>query len=91
MVAELREVPKQERWPPDPEIVKQLTDMLEDAKVGKIRAIAFAIVRADDGLEGGTATTGFVRNGASFYALSHAINYLKHRWDTYCDDPRFNA
>jgi len=75
-----------ERFEPDPDVVEECYKLLEMAKKGELRALAFATVLHDGLIDSGAAGSGFVVNGPTLFALSHAIGTLSRRWGHYCDN-----
>lgn len=89
MAADIRSLPREhtERFAPDPDVVRQLYELLQDAKSGKLRSVAYATVCHDGLSEWGLSGSGWVCSGSlDVYALNHAIGQLKRRWGRYCDE-----
>ena len=88
MPADVRPLLREHKEPfaPVPEVVEQCYKLLQEAKSGNLRALAYATVR-HDGLTEGIAAMGFSTGGspASVFPLTHAIELLRRRWLRYCD------
>lgn len=88
MAAQLIEAPKRERWEPVPAVVEHCYKLLELAKSGQLRAIAYAVVEAGDGEEDGWAYPGLAHASRTRFALSHAIRMLEEQWTETCQEAR---
>ena len=85
MSADVRQLHEhKERFAPDPQIVERCYALLEAAKRGELRGLAYVTVVHDGLTPGGEAGTGFVAGPGTLFALSHALRLLDHRWDRYC-------
>ncbi len=65
---------------PIPELVEELTKLLEEAKSGKLRAAAYALVYHEDGKPDGTVSHGWTRGPYTAFAVTEAIELLSWRW-----------
>lgn len=88
MSAEVRSIPVQHRvgFPPDPEVVKHIEDLLELAKSGKIRAVASAVVYHDGLVPDGEIGSGHCAPPGTRFALGYAISMLWYRFQKRCDE-----
>ena len=71
----------------DPEVVKFLEDLLDEAKAGKITGIAVAWVQPDDLSRAAYTQTSWAWTPGTYYAMTHAIAALHRRWGDRCDLP----
>jgi len=89
MSADIRSLPREhiERFAPDPNVVEHCYALLQAAKEGRLRGIAYATVSHDGLTEAALAASGFV-SPVQFgvFAMSHAIGMLTRRWGQYCDE-----
>ena len=83
-VTQLRQ--HKERFEPFKPLVEQLEALLEEAKAGRLRAAAVAIVRHDDLTPDAETTAFIVQAPGTYHATSHAIQGLVRRWGRYCDE-----
>ncbi len=70
---------------PVPELVAEIEKLLEQAKLGNLRAAAWAVVYHADGKPDGEVASGWVRGPFTGFAVSAAIerlnfHWLKHQW-----------
>jgi hypothetical protein len=75
-----------ERFAPVPDVVEVLHKLMQAAKKGELRAIAFATSTADNLTPNGLAGSGFVADKGDMFTLSHALATLNRRWGRYCDN-----
>lgn len=75
-----------ERFAPYEPLVRELEALLEEAKTGRLRAVAVALVRHDSLVADGETSPFIISAPGTYHAVSHAIQGLVRRWGRYCDD-----
>ena len=66
---------------PDPKVVEHCERLLEQARSGKLRGLAYATVTHDDLVPAGEINWGFHSGSAVVYAMGEAISRLRYKWD----------
>lgn len=83
-MAEVRQLKPTEvtaSFAPIPELIEELERLLEQAKSGKLRGAAWAVVFEADAKPDGEATCGFVRGPYTRYAMAFALSELRIKWE----------
>jgi hypothetical protein len=76
-----------ERFAPDPRVIEQCYVLLDAAKKGELRALAYCTVTHDGLTEGAQVGCGWATSGpATVYAVTHALGVLDRKWAKYCDE-----
>jgi hypothetical protein len=70
-------------FPPNPDIVRLLEQLLDKAKSGKLTGIAVATVTHDDLVPAGEVDHSWCHGGGVGWGLDRAIGRLKFFWDKY--------
>lgn len=66
---------------PDPKLIEHCERLLADAKSGKLRAVAYAVVHHDGLVPAGEINRGFYNVPGTGFALGESISRLRHAWD----------
>lgn len=65
---------------PSPEVIRECEGLLEQAKLGNLRAIAVALVYRDDLIADGEVNRAWVTTPGTVWALDTSLNRLVHKW-----------
>lgn len=65
---------------PVPELISEIEKLLEQAKTGKLRAAAWAVVYEADAKPDGEVAHGWARGPYTTFGLTAAIERLSYRW-----------
>ena len=65
---------------PIPELIQELEKLIEQARTGKLRACAWAVVYEADAKPDGEVAHGWARGPYTVFALSHAVEKLAWQW-----------
>lgn len=66
---------------PDPELIRHCEQLLEQARSGKLRAVAYGTVVHDGLVPAGEVNWGFYNAAGAGFALGESISRLRHAWD----------
>lgn len=69
------------QFAPNENLIVELKKLLAEAENGKLRSMAYALVRHDDLIKSGSTSTGYVLEDGTSFALGEVISRLRHRWD----------
>lgn len=83
MSSEPAKFPKEVKIAREPiaDIVKECEQLLVDAKSGKIRSLAYAIVTAGTLTEDHRESTWYSAETYTLFAMTYSIHHLAYRWD----------
>jgi len=87
--ADIRSLPREHKEPfnPDPLLIEHCYKLLDAAKKGDLRALAYCTVMHDGLTAGAQVGCGWAASGpATVFALTHALGVLERRWAHYCDE-----
>lgn len=66
---------------PDPELIRHCEGLLEQARSGKLRGVAYGVVHHDGLVPAGEINWGFYAVNGTSIALGESISRLRHAWD----------
>lgn len=75
-------------FPPVPELIAEIEKLLAEARSGKLRAAAWAVVFHADGKPDGEVSSGWARGPYTAYGVTAAIERLSYRWKKHEWEPR---
>lgn len=73
-----------EPFDPIPAVIHHCERLLQDAKSGRLRGMAYATIYNDDLSPAGSVDHGFCCGSGTYYAMSHGVRRLVHAWDIEC-------